>query len=798
MKHGLRTISLLLLSIATMSLLAAAPSDHPRLALVMSGGGARGIAQIGVLKELERAGIKPDVIIGTSIGAIVGGLYAAGYTPEQLDSIFMHTDWEQILSIGGDTKREQLSLSQKQEDDRSLFTLRFRNFTFIVPQAIGGSAKFSALLQNILWDAPLNTVNNFDSLRVPFRAITTDLSNGQWRALSSGNLATALRASATFPLRYAPVRFHDTVLVDGGLVANIPVEAAQPFQPGVLVVINTVSDYLTPDQLTTPWNVADQALTAAMKQRDQEHLDSADVVITPDVGFHSTFDFTNIPALIRAGERAAHAMLPTLREKLAHVQNSTEASQPPLVEVISVQGIPDVMVNVDAPCSRSQARIAVQQQLHRRGLDFAYIRSERYDPVTRTLTIDADDGRVVSFGIDPRRPIDSATARRELTFDIGDRISASVLERSALNLRASEMFDDVDITIRPSATGHGIHVEVGGADRGNQMIRVGARVDNERYLQGGADLVATNVAFTGVRAALRIAGGQRNGELALTLEVPRIAGSLWTASMRGYSTFRHVWIYGDEPGRPVTEPVRTKVDEYSEDRYGFRATAGRQLEKNGVIQGEFRYEQQRYRDLHDSVVPAFQRLATIRGLVRWDDQDRLVFATKGRIIDLSFESSLLSLSNGLSFTKINFLYRGFLNIDPVVISPTLHVGAADLTLPSPELFSMGGQDVFFGMREDEQRGRQIVRGSMDVRVHSPLSLFFDTYVSVRYDVGAIWAKPDNIKLSDMQHGLGLTLGVDTPVGPALLSIGRRFYFLESPAAIAWGPLLGYFAIGIRI
>ncbi len=798
MKRALCTIYVLMFAIAVTSMHATAPSTHPRLALVLSGGGARGIAQIGVLKELERAGIKPDVIIGTSIGAIVGGLYAAGYTPEQLDSIFTHTDWDQILSLGGDTKREQLSLSQKQEDDRSLFTLRFRNFNFVVPQAIGGSAKFSALLQNILWKAPLNTVNNFDSLRIPFRAITTDLSNGQWLALARGNLATALRASATFPLRYAPVRFHDTILVDGGLVANIPVDAAQTFQPDVLLVINTVSDYLTPDQLTTPWNVADQALTAAMKQRDQEHLDSADIVITPDVGFHSTFDFSNIPSLIRAGERAARAMIPALREKLTMVQTSTESAQPPSVEFISVTGVPDVVVSVPTSCTPAQARIAIQEQLHRRGYHFGYVRSEVFDPVLHTFTVDVDDGRMVSFGIDPRRPIDSATARRELTFDIGDQVTTPLLERSALNLRASEMFDDVDITIRPSSTGRGIHVEVGGADRGNQMLRVGARVDNERFLQGGADLVATNVAFTGVRAALRIAGGERNGELALTLEVPRFMGSMWTASMRGYTSFRHVWIYADETSRPINETVRSKVDQFSEDRFGIRATAGKQLEKNGVIQAEFRYEQQRYRGLNDSIAPAFQRLATIRGLVRWDDLDRLVFTTRGRVIDLSLESSLLSLSNGLSFTKINVLYRGFLNFDPVVISPTVHFGAADLTLPPSELFSMGGQDIFFGMREDEQRGRQIVRGSMDVRVKSPVPLFFDTYFSVRYDVGAIWTKPENIKLSDMQHGLGITLGVDTPVGPAVLSIGRRFYFLESPAAIAWGPVLGYFAFGIRI
>lgn len=773
--------------------------SHPRMILVMSGGGARGIAQIGVLKELQRAGIQPDMIVGTSIGAIVGGLYAAGYTPEQLDSIFTHTDWEQVLSLGSDTKREQLSLSQKQEDDRSLLTLRFRNFNFLVPQAISGSAKFSSLLQNILWSAPLNAVTNFDSLRIPFRAISTDLSDGSWVALQHGNLATALRASATFPLRYAPVRFADTILVDGGLVANIPVEPAQTFRPDMIVVVNTVSDYLTPDQLTTPWNVADQALTAAMKQRDREHLDSADIVITPDLGFHSTFDFTNIPALIRAGERAGRAMIPAIRRQLDSLATSTESSPTPSrVSSIVVHGIDSTAYTLEAAASVSQARIIALQRMHAQGYELAYIRGQQYDANTRSLSLDVDDGTVTSVGIDPQRPIDSVTAQRELTFKVGDRLTINALERSVANLRASEIFDDVDITVRPHASGRGVHVEVGGADRGNQMIRIGARIDNERYLQGGAYLVGNNVGFTGLRASLRIAGGSRNGELAMALEVPRIAGSLWTASARGYTSFRHVWIYSDETDRPVTEPERYRSGQFSEDRYGVRVSAGRQLERNGIIQGEFRFEQQRYRDLNATTDPAFQPLATLRGLVRWDDQDKLVFATKGRVIDLSFESSLLSLSNGISFTKINFLYKGYLNINPVVISPSLHVGAADRTLPSPELFSLGGQDMFFGMREDEERGRQIMHGSFDVRVKSPVPIFFDTYFSARYDIGAVWKQPENIKIEDMQHGIGLTLGVDTPVGPALLSVGRRFYFLESPTAVAWGPLLGYFAIGLRL
>jgi NTE family protein len=288
------------------------------------------------------------------------------------------------------------------------------------------------------------------------------------------------------------------------------------------------------------------------------------------------------------------------------------------------------------------------------------------------------------------------------------------------------------------------------------------------------------------------------GEAALNFEMPRILGSLWTASLRPYYSFRNVWIYQDAPNTDPTDLSRDRVSEFSEDRIGVRLSAGRQLERNGVILGEIRYESQRYREIDTVPEPEFQPLTTLRGIVRWDDRDRIDFGTRGRVIDLFFESSLLNFSNGLSFTKFYARASTIVPIGEFAITPGAYIGAADRTLPGPELFSLGGQDLFLGMREDEERGRQIAVANLEGRYHLPIDIIFPTYVSIRYDLGAVWAEPEQIKFAAFQHGIGATVGFDTPVGPARFSVGRRFRFLSNPDSVAWGDFLPYFAIGVRL
>lgn len=788
--------------------LPAQEQSKPVVALVLSGGGARGVAQIGVLRELERQGVFPDIIVGTSIGAVIGGLYAAGYTPDQLDSIFQSVDWDDLTSFRDETKRGRLFFAQKQEDDRSLLTLRFRDFEFIAPKAIGGSARLTALLQDLLWKSPWNSTTNFDSLFVRFRSVCTNLSDGSMVALKDGNLATALRASATFPLRYAPVYVGDSILVDGGLVANIPYEAAVALKPDVIVVVNTVSKYNKRSELNSPLNIADQALTASMKQRDSTWLKKADILIEPSLGAHQMFDFTQLKQLIASGESVTRAIpkatLDRLRASTYAVPNINIIQEARIVspnQVDTIRAVRDVM---DDAVGRSWTPLfkrvhtrLLLKALHEHGAELAFIRKYAYDTVTGVLTWTIDEGRVARIEIDRRRVVDSSFVERELTFSTNDVVYTAALSRTADNLRAAEMIEDSDLWVAANGDS-GLAVIVSAADRGNQIIRIGARIDNERFTQGGVDIIQQNFAGSPIRASLRGMGSQRIGELSATFEIQRIAGTLWTTRLNGYGSFRNVWQYSDVPNRQPNEPLRKQSGEFVEERYGGRLSAGRQLERNGVLLGEFRYELQRYRDLAATEEPAFRPLATLRAVGRWDDRDQIDFPTEGRVVNLSVESSVLSLSDGLSFTKAVASVSSTQSIGNVVIIPSFLLGAADRTLPGAELFSLGGQDLFFGMREDEERGRQILVGNLEVRVKLPVRIFFDTYASLRYDIGAIWSQPEFIRIGDMQHGIGATVGIDTPVGPALFSLGRRFFFLDQPAAVAWGPLLAYFAIGLRL
>jgi NTE family protein len=558
-----------------------------------------------------------------------------------------------------------------------------------------------------------------------------------------------------------------------------------------------------PQKLTTAIDIADQALTAAMRMKDSMHLAEADFVLTPNIGAHSTFDFTNISALIDAGDKAAQDAVVEIAQlltesgsqevrKSGHIANRKPQTANRFTGFSYVDS--SVVLRYIADTSQS-AEIDALNHLHRNGFPFAYVRSRTVRDSVLTITF--DPGRITSIDAANDDHLSLDVIRREMTFRIGRIATVEDLQRTIVNLRATEQYDDLDIAIIPAADG-GCAAYVTGRDLGSQQVRIGARVDNERYLQGGLDLIENDLFSTGVRFGIHTAGGARNAMLDASLSIPRIAGSMWTATIRGYTGFRDVWFYSRDESAPTNAPTYDRTDEYREQRYGVRVSAGTQLERNGEILAEFRYEQQRAYFHSDSVRPLYQPLSTVKGLARWDDQNHIAFPTRGRVLNISVESTLLNLSNGLAFSKFIAEAKTNVELGTFILAPSAMIGVADRTLPVPELFSLGGQDVFWGMREDQERGRQAARASLEGRFKTPFSIFFDTYLSARFDMGTVWANPENIRIADMKYGVGLQLGVDTPIGPASLSVGRRFWFVDDPAATVWDPVLGYFSIGMRL
>ncbi len=148
-----------------------------------------------------------------------------------------------------------------------------------------------------------------------------------------------------------------------------------------------------------------------------------------------------------------------------------------------------------------------------------------------------------------------------------------------------------------------------------------------------------------------------------------------------------------------------------------------------------------------------------------------------------------------SFSKVKFRYLKHFTNGLHTFTPSIFFGFADESTPLPEFFSLGGQYDFYGMREDEIRGRQKVLGSLNYRFKLPFKIFFDTYVSLRYDMGSVWKHFETIKIATLKQGIGLGLAFNTPLGPAKFSLGKSFYLVKKPNSVFWGEYMGYFSIG---
>ena len=284
----------------------------PRISLALSGGGARGITTLGILKAFEENHLEFSEIVGTSMGSIIGGLYASGYKVDELDSIIINAPWDDFFSYS-ETKRNELFVDQKITEDRAILALRVDGFKPVIPTALNTGQRVSSFLNMLSLNAPVKCNGSFDHLWIPFKAISTNLINGDKVIISSGSLGMAMRASSSVSLVLEPVKKDSMLLVDGGLVANVPVETAKE-NSDFVIAVNTTSPLRTEDELTFPWEIADQLVSIPMKKINDEQLSNADLVITPDIPTIKNNDFTNLDSLIQIGYSAGKKRIAEIKE----------------------------------------------------------------------------------------------------------------------------------------------------------------------------------------------------------------------------------------------------------------------------------------------------------------------------------------------------------------------------------------------------------------------------------------------------------------------------------------------------
>lgn len=290
-------------------------TDRPEgIGLALSGGGAQGFAQIGVLKVLEENNIPISHISGTSIGAVIGGLYASGYSARDLENIVKNTDWSALFS--NSPYRMSQFLTQRQQTEKHILEIRFNGLKPHLPQALTAGHKISEYFYKLTVDSRYSAGADFNRLKIPYRAVTTDLLTGEMVVLSGCDLAEAMRASISVPLAFAPVESGNRLLVDGGLACPIPVDVTRAMGADKVMVINTATQLYPRERLKTALDIVNQATSVMVMEKTNRQLQSADLVIQPDLAAYANTGFDDIEPLIAEGKRAARAMLPQIRELL--------------------------------------------------------------------------------------------------------------------------------------------------------------------------------------------------------------------------------------------------------------------------------------------------------------------------------------------------------------------------------------------------------------------------------------------------------------------------------------------------
>ena len=775
---------------------------RPKVALVLSGGGFRGMSQIGVLKVLEKYSIPIDYIIGTSIGAYIGGLYASGYTPYEIEQIVLNTDWEKLLSSASEVNRQDMFLDQKIADDRHLFSMRLNTFSFDLPKAVSKGIHYQGQLQELLWNAPFTAWQSFDSLRIPFRAISTDLITGTSIIHRSGDLPTIIKASSTIPLRYSPVRYDSLLLVDGGVLDNIPVNVAKKeFNPDIIITVNSISGLLPEKELNTPWSIAEQIVGIMLKSQEEKSLLISPITISPLLDDAKNTDPTHIPFTIVQGEIAAMKAMSTIKDSLRsfgiYETDSSSMKYEEFNHVLSIDSTiltQSMIVFIDSIIQMkgtlSQKKHAIHRLLRKDSISFVRFHPI-FDSISKVITWKCSPPK--EFKIHVKYALDSSIVISEL-------MQHSLLNTISINnqwdaLISGDKYERIDI--RPKFILDTLHYDIQAWEKSPQYIGVGARVDNERFGQLVLDGYDANVLGTSLWSSLSLIGGSRNRAGLLSFGKNTLFGSQWGFSLHGYSSYKQMFQY-QRSIRPSGETYEIKrLEELREDRFGMMADLTRTLGKSGILQSRFRLEQQRIYEIQTDVFPTYSPILTWKIQSKIDTRDDADLPKSGRFLELSLETSLPLLKNQIAFSRINATFARSITYHKLTITPRLHSVFSDNTTPNPEFVSLGRDDMFFGKREDDQRGAQLIMGSCEFRWASPISFLVPLHFSARYDVGSTWNGFETISIGSMQHGIGITMHAKTPLGPARISAGKSFFFVSSPDGVIQGPILFSFSIGTR-
>lgn len=810
-------------------------SQRPKIGLALSGGGARGFAQIGVMRALEELGVQMDAVAGSSIGGVMGGLYACGYSPKQLEEIVTGIDWGDLFRDR--PRRSSLFSTQKEGNESHFLSIRFEGLRPDIPLAVISGQKISSLFINLTAAASLKADFNFDRLCVPFRTVAVDLISGEMVVFSSGDLAEALRATLGAPLAFSPLERGNQFLVDGGLLMPVPVELARRMGVDFVIAVNTSAPLLAASELQTPIDVIDQATTILTLERKKKELASADIVIEPALGAFRSLDFSAAARLFEVGYRATLEKKGEILKLLQKPWAETEGK----IRVERVDAPEEIRAAFPISFSDSFSTKALTGWLDSllASGDFLRLQAE-YDSRRHLLTVQAFETPVVQeVGFTGNTVFSPAELTKVVSLPLRKRLNFREMTRVCERLEEKYRERGYNLLQEPRpilehSTGRLVfeireakieQVALEGNRRTkswvvmqNFPLRSGMLFSPDKVSQGVTDVYATGL-FEQVSALLE--PGKNGPVLKLVLkeknyEQVRLGAHYQTDwESEGFVDFLDANLFGTgtEVKTHLQFGVRRQLYEaafktdrifrtyltsrlgvflyrerwrsysdfenflpYRERRWGGFWSLGQQIYRLGTVSAELRAENFVYGN--DSYNEQLYKLRSLSFRSVVDTRDRNPFPNRGAYNLVWLSSASDVLGGNMSYRKAYAFFSHFLPIGKsLVFEPQISSGLTSGTLPEPELFRLGGKDFFAGSPKRGFLARQFLVLGGGLRA----KLWGWVYPSVRWDLEKRWTKAEEFDLRKFSHGLLGKLEVATPIGPAGVGWahsnlgGKRFY-----------------------
>jgi NTE family protein len=692
-------------------------SDRLRVGLVLGGGGARGAAHIGVLRELERMRIPVDAIAGTSMGAIVGGLYASGMSVDDLETLVAEMDWADAMS--DEPERSDLRFRRKQDarDFPVDLDIGLERGRLKLPLGVVQGQKLDLILRNLT--LPVSQVTDFDDLPIPFRAIASDIETGEMHVMGSGDLARAIRASMSVPGVLAPVSVDGHLLVDGGLVGNLPVDIVRDMGVDVVIAVDVEFPLYTLEELQSAITVSEQMLTILIRKetlRQIEKLGDGDVLVRPRLGTFGSANFGDIVDAIEPGAAAAREQEPRL------------------------------------------ARLAIDDD----GFSAWQRRREQREPL---------DERLAFVRVEHDSRLSAQVLESRLGVAAGDPIDAAELSSEAAQLHALDVFEKVNYRLVEEDGKTGVVFDARAKTWGPSFLNFGFTLEDDFEGATNFDLRARMT-----RPAVNRYGGEWRVDLRLGTE-PQLLTEFYQPLRSDSRLFVAPYIDFDQRNFNAFADqgivARLRVTELTG---GF--DVGTEIGNFGEFRlGAFRGGGESRVTVGDPGIPNPDfETGGLRALLRFDTLDKPWFPTNGLRADLEWRQSLEELGGDDRYDIIDMSVEGVRSRG----KSTVGIGLDFQTTLSfdgavQDLFRLGGFQRLSGFERGAISGPHAAVAKLFYyrRIGDSAGGLFDApiYFGASLEAGNVWESRTDMSFdSVLLHG-SLFVGIDSYVGPMFFAAG---------------------------